>query len=1011
MAFSFSEEQTLVMGERTGPPRPIKSRPQDRFGSITDNPFYKNYGRRQPRSPRDVPSFVSGDKPSESDNKSGLREELGEYKPGSGFVHKLMGKFASMEVRDPPPSTYHIKHAASVDDLEEPAPDPATQHRDRRVLNTSAQHRARSVESLGRWKSPPSKPIHFNLRHIERKWEHPKSTVKLSRESHHIVAPDVDLARDDIILIENPRPEPPPEEEEGEGDRSGSGVTGFKDEVLTAELPKPNTVSTVRIMFESGLPLSPISAIAEPFSAQSISDTASNSRDSDLSPREISSAPRDSFSTKQPVAPLLDSSSRDAVLAAILRETPRPVVHPSSRFSGDVTQRHDASRSRFSSTSDYGKGGSFDLPSSPHSTSPQAPPPDFPPPPLPASILASVSTVTSNAEAKDSECQLSENSKPLLAPLPSPRSTATVKAIPANNPAIPTRSQRPINTTVPIVTVPPSYTSNLKKTSPVMPVAPFKETKADEEDENRHLIFTKKDVGSKPKPIRVRDYSEVKTTDSGVDAFMGELNNEEGKGVLNDFKFDTENKNNRTHAKGRAPPIPRRPSDENLLDSTKIEKQWRDLLKPSSHKMEEAKPVTVVTMTESVKAEDPKLEPGKESSRPDKPPRLIPSKTDHRQAHELEQLNKLLTSATKKDEKVLELDPSKSSTPVVPALDSGIYEDEDKKEDKTKESDMNGADTDEPVRGIPSIIAKRLQQNGPGASNDSTERTPPGELFGVRLGKTRHTDDMTVEIPAKRFSPASDRSSTNNDATSASSNLPEEIENQIASVRNRMHLEKIKKQGGVSQIFDSSQLQKKKREKQAGTSNSQVPRLDLSSITVPDSDSSQGSFRVTGQEIKPCPIHFIGAGISTGRSMLNKNRKFKVSIQFHEVLVETFEYPSEETMLEDYMKDHPDELLTLEEVYNPGESSDDSEIPETPRGGNNSLPTHEGELLRSNTSLAHTGNLQSYRGRFVQDYQLGAVQLDTLPDKAESPQSGDCESIQLQPDQAWSEEATSDLLF
>ena len=83
----------------------------------------------------------------------------------------------------------------------------------------------------------------------------------------------------------------------------------------------------------------------------------------------------------------------------------------------------------------------------------------------------------------------------------------------------------------------------------------------------------------------------------------------------------------------------------------------------------------------------------------------------------------------------------------------------------------------------------------------------------------------------------------------------------------------------------------------------------------------------------------------------------QINIQFHEALVETFEYPSEETMLEEYLREHPNEVLVLEEVSWPTESSDDSDIPETPRGGGGGIEgiIQDGELLKSNTSLAHSG--------------------------------------------------------
>ncbi|KAL8612136.1 hypothetical protein ACOMHN_021949 [Nucella lapillus] len=144
-------------------------------------------------------------------------------------------------------------------------------------------------------------------------------------------------------------------------------------------------------------------------------------------------------------------------------------------------------------------------------------------------------------------------------------------------------------------------------------------------------------------------------------------------------------------------------------------------------------------------------------------------------------------------------------------------------------------------------------------------------------------------------------------------------------------------------------------------------------------------------------------------------------IIFHTRLEETFEYPSEEAMLEEYVRNHPNEVLVLEEDSSssswPAESSDDGpDLPETPRGGSSSLET---ELLKSNTSLAHTGNLQSYQGKFQQEYQLGSVL--NVPEKVPGPatvaaETDNPDSMQILPadeddNQTWSLETSSDLLF
>ena len=308
MATSVPDDPIHTEGESIGAPRPLKSRPEDRIASITENPFYKSFGVRHPRSPRDVPSMPFYAKMSaDMDGRSVLREELGEYKPGCGFVHKLMGKFASLGVREEPPSLHHIKHASSVDDIldgtesQQSEADVHRQDRGRPMLS-NPKLRARSVESIGRRKVPPVPILPVSLRHIDRKWERPSSPAKSPREVH-ILAPDVKLARDDIILIENPPPEALPSENEIDSDEAGVNVSSFKGDMPTDELPKPNTVSTVRSLFESGMPLSPTSSQSvEPFSGDS--EPNCTPRDSILTPGDSIVTPRDPVLTPRIPTPL-----------------------------------------------------------------------------------------------------------------------------------------------------------------------------------------------------------------------------------------------------------------------------------------------------------------------------------------------------------------------------------------------------------------------------------------------------------------------------------------------------------------------------------------------------------------------------------------------------------------------------------------------------------------------------------------------------------------------------------
>ncbi|KAL8612138.1 hypothetical protein ACOMHN_021951 [Nucella lapillus] len=857
MAANGPDEPTHSASERPSGPRPLKSRPEDRIASIMDNPFYKSFGVKHPRSPRDVPSASASAKiTADSDGKCAVREDLGDYRPGSGFVHKLMGRFASMEMKEEGSSIPHIKNASSVEDIldrtQSRTADTSERHRERGRL--SAQHRARSVESFNRKKGALNLPV--VLRHVERSQDRHAISMKSPRDTH-VVAPDVELGRDDIILIENPPSEHQPAENlENEIDNMAATAShGFNTEKSADELPKPNTVSAFRSLFESGKPLSPTSDLpGDVFSQDGESsftprdpvltprDPVLTPRDPVITPRRSSLTPRDSNSTPRDTVLSPRNShctfnqQQDTVLTPrepkdvkTTHQDSKPYKPASPRIRSDMSQKHDASKNRVSWTSDLKTAGSGEASSSTAL------------PPLPVTFPPVSATAVSSAAEAVAESEGSENIKPSLfhtsnsaenRPLASPRSTAAVKAIPVSRPSVPARSSIPNSTSASSsgTVVPPSFTPSIKKTSPVMPVAPFKENKADEGGDHRFLIYEKKSS-------KTNSQKAAQLKDCGEGSADLTLDNTKNAEAMEDFKKQgnnakKSNKVNGTHAKGRAPPVPKqRQSEESVLSPRSSESNdapWSDILKPTSPRIEDSQPQPVTLSP---------VEPAK----PSKAPRSFFAKSE-------EKMETTQSLASAEDFKI---------------------DTEETAQDETKREE-----SDQPIKGIPSIIANRLKQNSQKQDNDSPEPKRPGELFGVRLGKTHHGKDSAEEeneIPRKRLTPA-----TQTDASSK--RLPSEIENQIASVRKRMEHTSKNKPSGVSQIFDSSQLHKKRKEKQAAKSAAAgVPRLDLSSITSEDSSNagSSGGYRVTPQEIKPCNIVFIGGNVSLGRSLLQKKRKDK----------------------------------------------------------------------------------------------------------------------------------------
>ncbi|KAK0065616.1 flocculation protein FLO11 [Biomphalaria pfeifferi] len=151
-----------------------------------------------------------------------------------------------------------------------------------------------------------------------------------------------------------------------------------------------------------------------------------------------------------------------------------------------------------------------------------------------------------------------------------------------------------------------------------------------------------------------------------------------------------------------------------------------------------------------------------------------------------------------------------------------------------------------------------------------------------------------------------------------------------------------------------------------------------------------------------------------GEELVNQFGEELINIQFNDSKIETFEYPSEEWALEKYLEEHPNEsadVIFLEDMNGESaESSDDG--PETPRGFGND------DGLKSNTSLSSSGNLQSYKGRFQEDFQFGSAIKEKEPEPVIKPEEPpvDPDALMLRPAEevdtsTWSTNNSSDLLF
>ena len=82
--------------------------------SALPNPFYKNFGR----SRNSVASSTNTAVLDRRRNYENDSDDIGEYRPGSGFVNKLRNRFASINAREDTTFTpSYLKKASSLEDI------------------------------------------------------------------------------------------------------------------------------------------------------------------------------------------------------------------------------------------------------------------------------------------------------------------------------------------------------------------------------------------------------------------------------------------------------------------------------------------------------------------------------------------------------------------------------------------------------------------------------------------------------------------------------------------------------------------------------------------------------------------------------------------------------------------------------------------------------------------------------------------------------------------------------
>ncbi|RUS82947.1 hypothetical protein EGW08_009284, partial [Elysia chlorotica] len=1055
----------------------------EKIGSVQENPFFTKFGLKQvPVSrTRFVPDARGSSGRRLSSNGSVDGEEQPEYRPGSGFVHKLRDKWSHLNSRE----DAVLKKASSLEDLQ-PADDEEDKAKvisprvsssivlDKKQPNVMhpprLAYRAQSIESLSQVhrKTLPnnhragSQFVH-HLRHVDSAWGRDKASAPplKSPRGTHVEAPDVDLARDDIIIIETTpqgRPEDPPDNEAGsEIDDSPSPPHSYREEILPNELPKPNTVQTVRNIFETNSHLPCKSSLSQkrrssgtPPSSLSLGSAGATSDASYMSSpssSETSVSIRGFSPVTSPRQFTADNHTKSVTSppASFVPGLSWNQANHSKPSAGESTVLSSPSYSSHSyrpgtglvSGSSEGRDKATQPPTATDSAS-----------------LANAAAPVPNVELK--QASVLERSNFFESPrwgetrtTSSPRNTASVK---------PTISSKPSSPVKPLpLSTPASAATSYKRSSPVVPVAPFKDKKDDGKDDSLPvMIFSKSKLSpKKDKTPRINDYSTVNELPKG----LPDDNSNKNKAdviINNDFKTRLHSKDSKTEIK--------RDNKLASIKNTRLEKNSQiktDKIIHTPHQttiqIGPSRKAAVPSETKSSKSAgvgaataQPSALPTKRSQAPGVP--LADKRKSQmaplpRARQEGKSQAMLYVSSSESAE-------SDSSTPpqTPRARNNGSS--------LASPEDTKASSQDKPIKGIPSIIANRTKADPSQVARNVVSSDPAAKFLRLdgNLNDESSTDSDASPRPPTAISSntpshsaaspfAVSLNSVSSSTAGAGSDpgkdaLSSEISNEIESVRRKM--ESAKKQSSVAQIFSSSQLAEKRKKIQqqkalaaAAQAASQgiVPKLDLSGI---DADRSK-AYTPPQKAIKPCNIKFVGENAKTSRSLLSKNRAKKVNIRFSAQISETHEYPNEESALQVYLEEHPgdtgqdDGVIFMDTTGGGGggfgESSDDKDddeeeeeeedaAPVTPRG--DAGKAGEEELLKSNTALSSVGTLQSYRGRFQEDFDFGASLREREPEPVKQPitepPAEDPDAMMLRPadeeeNNTWSSSGTSDLLF
>ena len=558
----------------------------EKIGSVQENPFFTKFGLKQApvsRSRFATDTHVSNQR--RQSNGSVGEEEQPEYRPGSGFVHKLRDKWSHLNTRE----EVVLKKASSLEDLQPAAEDEAVKAKvispritnnvmpDKKQPNVmhppKLAYRAQSIESLSQVQV--HKKLHANnhrtgphqhpqfahhLRHVDPAWMKDKPSVHplKSPRAPHVPAPDVDLARDDIIIIEKTpqaKTEDRPDNDTESESNSSSPPHSYREEILPDELPKPNTVQTVRNIFETNSSLPSKNSILQKrrlsgtpptsLSLSTAAGTVGTSHVSSPGSSENSVSIRGFSPVTSPRLFSPDNLSK-SVLSPPANFVPGlswNQANHSKPTATDLTSS-SSSYSSYSHSSRLGNGIGSGSSKNRDKTSQSSAATDS------TNLVSSSSSASSSTNIETKQTSVLERSNFFESPRwgetrtsSSPRNTASVK---------PTVSSKPSSPVKPLpLSTPASAATSYKRSSPVVPVAPYKDNKDDSKDDDSPvMIFSKSKISpNKEKTPRINDYSPVNEPPKGLPD--DKLKKNKGDVIINnDFKTRLHNRDAKIDLKG-----------------------------------------------------------------------------------------------------------------------------------------------------------------------------------------------------------------------------------------------------------------------------------------------------------------------------------------------------------------------------------------------------------------------------------------------------------------------------